>query len=98
MPRPEDAAPESGAENLAIGALTFIAADPELLHRFLALTGLQPSEIRIAAREPGFLAGVLDFLMDHESILLTYATSINRSPSEFVSARNRLSQTGTDPG
>jgi len=95
MRHDDPAAPGAGAENLAIGALSFIAGDPELLHRFLALTGLQPSEIRVAAREPGFLAGVLDFLMDHESILLTYATSINRSPKEFVSARNQLSRTDT---
>jgi hypothetical protein len=93
MPHQNRVAPDAGAESLAIGALSFIADDPELLHRFLALTGLQPSEIRVAAREPGFLAGVLDFLMDHESILLTYATSIDRSPKDFVSARNSLSQT-----
>ena len=61
---------DAGAESLAIGALSFIASDPELLHRFLALTGLQPSQIREAARESGFLAGVLDFLMDHELSLI----------------------------
>ena len=82
--------PSSESEELAIGALAYIAGDPELLHRFLALTGLQPAEIRTAAQEPGFLAGVLDFLMDHESILITYATSINRSPQDFVAARRRL--------
>ena len=82
--------PDPDSEALAIGALAYIAGEPELLHRFLTLTGLQPSEIRSAAREPGFLAGVLDFLMDHESILITYATSINRSPQDFVAARHRL--------
>jgi hypothetical protein len=91
MIRDDRARPESDPETLAIGALTYIAGEPELLHRFLALTGLEPGEIRLAAREPGFLAGVLDFLMDHESILLTYATSIDRSPKDFISARERLS-------
>lgn len=87
--------PDSDSEILAIGALAYIAGEPELLHRFLALTGLQPSEIRSAAREPGFLAGVLDFLMDHESILITYAASINRSPKDFIAARNALSASNT---
>ena len=91
MAQPSPDVPESDSEILAIGALGYIAGEPELLHRFLALTGLQPSEIRSAAREPGFLAGVLDFLMDHESILITYAASINRSPKDFIAARNALS-------
>ena len=87
--------PDPDSEILAIGALAYIAGEPELLHRFLALTGLQPSEIRSAAREPGFLAGVLDFLMDHESILITYAASINRSPKDFITARDTLSPSTT---
>ena len=47
------------AEGLAIQALTFIAGDGERLGRFLAVTGIGPAEIRDAACEPGFLAGVL---------------------------------------
>jgi len=88
---------QADAENLAVAALSFIAGEPELLRRFLDLTGLNPPEIRSAACEPGFLAGVLDFLMDHESILLTYATSIGRSPNDFVMARNTLSGSGAYP-
>jgi hypothetical protein len=90
-------APQADAENLAVTALAFIAGEPELLRRFLDLTGLNPSEIRSAACEPGFLAGVLDFLMDHESVLLTYATSIGRSPNDFVMARNSLSASSEYP-
>ena len=54
------------AEALAIQALGFVAADPVLLPRFLALTGIEASEIRRAAAEPGFLAGVLNFLLAHD--------------------------------
>ena len=52
-------APEA-AERLAIQALTFIAQNGERLGRFLAITGISLSEIRAAAQEPGFLAGVLE--------------------------------------
>ena len=45
------------AEAIAISALRFIAADTELLPRFLAITGIEASSIRRAASEPGFLAG-----------------------------------------
>jgi Protein of unknown function (DUF3572) len=44
------------AETIAIEALGFVAADPELLPRFLAITGIEAQSIREAAREPGFLA------------------------------------------
>ena len=54
------------AEALAVTALGFVAADPELLPRFLALTGIDGAQVRKAAQEPGFLAGVLDFILAHE--------------------------------
>ena len=61
--RPDSmAASGQAAEQLAIAALGFIAAEPERLGRFLALTGIGPDSIRAAAREPQFLAGVLDHL------------------------------------
>jgi len=50
------------AEGLAIQALAFVAGDSERLGRFLAVTGIGPAEIRTAAREPGFLVGVLDYI------------------------------------
>ena len=82
----------SDAEMVAINALAFIAGEPELLDRFLALTGLDPAEIRQSAAEPGFLVGVLDFLMDHESFLLVYAASNNWPPDRIKAARNALSE------
>ncbi|MGA7973300.1 MAG: DUF3572 domain-containing protein, partial [Pseudolabrys sp.] len=57
------------AETVAIQALSFIAAEPERLGRFLGITGIGPAQIREAAREPGFLAGVLDYLAGDERLL-----------------------------
>ncbi len=51
------------AEALAIAALSFLAAEPERLGGFLALTGIGPESIRDAAGEPHFLAGVLDHVV-----------------------------------
>src|SRR5262249_36350748 len=53
---------QAGAGGLAVAALGFIAAEPERLGRFLALSGIGPDSIRAAAREPQFLAGVLDHI------------------------------------
>ncbi len=86
-----DPVANSDAEMVAVKALAFIAGEPELLDRFLALTGLDPAEIRHSAAEPGFLIGVLDFLMDHESFLIVYATSIDWPPERIRAARDALS-------
>ncbi|MGH6761496.1 MAG: DUF3572 domain-containing protein [Phyllobacterium sp.] len=78
------------AETLAVHALAFIASDPELLPRFLSLTGIQASDIRIAAREPGFLAGVLQFYLSHEPTLLRFCEENALDPSRFQLALQKL--------
>ena len=75
------------ATNLAIEALSFIATEPEELDRFLALTGIEPGSIREAAREPGFLLGVLDFLANDERLLLAFANQSGLAPEDFGLAR-----------
>src|SRR4029077_4599899 len=58
------------AESLAVQALAFLAAEPEQLGRFLAITGIGPDGIRSAAREPQFLAGVLESVAGDEPLLV----------------------------
>jgi Protein of unknown function (DUF3572) len=60
-------------ENLAVQALGLLAQDPEQLGRFLAATGIGPDQIRRSAADPSFLAGVLDFVMGDEKLLLAVA-------------------------
>jgi hypothetical protein len=60
------------AEAVAVAALGFVASDPELLPRFLAITGIEAHAIRRAAAEPGFLAGVLQFVFAHEPTLMRF--------------------------
>ncbi len=76
---------------LAIQALGFIAEDPERLTRFLGMTGIPAERMRAAAREPGFLAGVLEHMLGEESLLLAFAASSGIDPAEVVRARGALS-------
>ena len=78
------------AEALAIAGLGFIAADPELLPRFLALTGIEASSIRAAAREPGFLAGVLNFILGHEPTLHRFAEHAGTAPETVAASLRAL--------
>ncbi|MBL8581459.1 MAG: DUF3572 domain-containing protein [Rhizobiaceae bacterium] len=78
------------AEQIAIQALGFVAGDAVLLPRFLALTGITASAIRQAARQPGFLAGVLDFVLAHEPTLLEFAEAAGLPAGRVIEARRAL--------
>lgn len=77
---------QSAAEQLAIQALTYLAGDEERLGRFLAVTGLGPDQIRAAAGESGFLAGVLDYLCHDETLLTGFASEAGIDPGDIGKA------------
>ena len=81
---------DTGPEVVAIAALGWIAGKDEMLSRFLALTGIEASQIRQAAGEPGFLAGVLDFLLAHEPSLMAFCNETGTDPETVQRARERL--------
>jgi hypothetical protein len=78
------------AEAIAIGALGHIAADPDTLGRFLALTGLGPETLRRAAADPAFLARVLDYVAEDEKLLLAYASASGHAPESILAAHHAL--------
>ncbi len=85
------------AEAVAAAALGFIAGDPALLPRFLALTGIDPGAIRRAAAEPGFLTGVLSFVVAHEPTLLAFADQSGLEPGRIAAAFDVLGSGSPGP-
>ena len=75
---------------LAVDVLTWIAENDELMSRFLALSGLSADNLREAAAEPGFLAGVIGFLMSHEPTLLSYCEDRGVAPESVARAWRAL--------
>ena len=86
----ETAAVES-ADAPAIASLGWLAGEPELLSRFLSLTGVLPSDVRHAMDDPGFRAGLVDFLMAHEPTLLDFCAATGTPPETVVAAHAVLS-------
>src|SRR5262245_62375453 len=86
-----DPAGRQRAEQLAVQALGYIAGEPEQLGRFLALSGLGPETIRTAARDPRFLAGVLDYLAGDERLLSAFAGHAGVTPQQVMQAHGILS-------
>jgi len=78
------------AEMLAIAAFAFITEEPERLGAFLSMTGIGPEDIRQAARDPGFLGGVLDHMLADESLLIAFADSAGIDPADIARARRAL--------
>lgn len=77
-------------EDIAIRALVWIAGNAPMLHRFLDLSGIDASQIREAAKEPAFLAGVLTFILAHEPTLNEFAEAENLHPSVVAQALKSL--------
>ncbi len=77
-------------EDIAIRALGWIAGNEPMLHRFLDLSGIDASQIRQAAQEPAFLAGVLTFILAHEPTLNEFAEAENLHPSVVGKALRSL--------
>ena len=90
MTQSSDNTMNSDHESIAIGALSWIASDGELMTRFLGLTGIEPDQIRQVASEPGFLAAVLDFLLAYEPTLNRFCEDNGIEPKAVARARQRF--------
>ena len=77
------------ADTLAVTILAWLAGQPELMGRFLALSGLEADQLRRVAREPGFSAGLTGFLMNHEPTLMAFCGN-NGIDVEFVQSCHHL--------
>lgn len=78
------------AQALAIAALGWIASDGEQINRFMSITGIEADAIRDASAEPGFLAGVLEFLMGHEPTLMRFCEDNAIAPDQIAAAHRAL--------
>lgn len=78
-------------ETIAVRVLERLAADPERIGRFLALTGLDPGSLRSAASRPDFLPAVLDHVVSDEALLVEVAAEAGLRPEAIAVAQQRLS-------
>jgi len=78
------------SRSLAVSALTFLAADPERLRRFLDMTGLGPHNLRNAAEDPAFHGSVLEYLVADEQLLIRFAADAGLKPEAVARAHQAL--------
>jgi hypothetical protein len=78
------------AEAIAAEALAFLAEDADRLGRFLALSGLAPTDIRAQLNDAVFLGGVLDFVLGDDRLIVALAERLGLPPETPAAARRLL--------
>jgi hypothetical protein len=88
--RPKREFSAATAQETAILALGFLAADPERLERFLALTGLSPPDVPDLLRNGVLHLATLDHIAADEPLLLAFAAAHDLPPETVALARRAL--------
>jgi zinc transporter ZupT len=78
------------AEAMAVRILGFLASDSSRLESFLRVSGMEPHEVRQAAESAGFLAGVMDYALQDEKLLLSFCESEGIDPALIGQLRRSL--------
>lgn len=81
-------------EILALQALGWVLQDEDRAQRLLALTGLDPRELRSGLEDPAMLSSLLGFLANHEPDLVACAESIGVPPEKLGAAAQYLNNPG----
>jgi hypothetical protein len=79
-------------ETLAIHAVTYLLSDARTRDGFLGSTGLEESAIRAGLENISFLAGVLEYLLNREDLLLEFCKQYDYPPEMPAKALHALSQ------
>lgn len=78
------------SEILGLQALAYIAGDEKTLSWLMAETGVSPADIGKVKDPNEILAGVLDFVLSHEDILIEFCEQQNIAPTSLARARRFL--------
>jgi hypothetical protein len=79
------------ATGYAIDALMWLAKNQQSLELFLSASGANAEDLRVRAKDPEFLAFVLDFFMTSDKLITSLSEEINISPEQLDMARSTLS-------
>ncbi|MEQ9040578.1 MAG: DUF3572 domain-containing protein [Silicimonas sp.] len=81
---------QDSAELLAIEALSWLVGNDDLLPVFLGASGASENDLRQRAKDPDFLASVLDFLLMDDAWIAEFCASADYNPEFPMRARAAL--------
>lgn len=78
------------ARIIALAFMNFLLGEPSELERFVALTGMDIETIQNSIHSTAFQFSLLEYLLQNESLLLTFCTRDNISPEKIMPAAATL--------
>ena len=87
---------QEAAETLALQALGWLLSQPEELGGFLSASGAAPGDLAHLARDPVFLAALVDYLLETDDRVLACTKDLGLPPTALGEARQGL-PSGRDP-
>ncbi len=81
---------QNEAETIALNVLSFLMGDDERRERFMSLSGMEMETLRKDASDPAFLAGILDYLLQDETLIYMFADAYKITPGLPANARRAL--------
>ena len=84
------------AETLALEALAYLASDERRLGALLAQAGWTLPELRAGVSDPLVLAGILDFVLGDERLVVGFCEASGCSPEAPMRARRALPGSSID--
>jgi hypothetical protein len=87
---------QEAAEVTALQALAWIVSQPEELGAFLGATGASATDLAQSARDPRFLAALIDHILETDARVLACAADLGLPPTALAEARRGLPG-GQDP-
>ncbi|MGH1368666.1 MAG: DUF3572 domain-containing protein [Maritimibacter sp.] len=81
---------QESAETIGLQALGWLASNDELLPVFLGSTGGDIDQLRAGARDPEFLAAVLDFLTMNDAWVVEFCDTVGLGYQKPLEARMAL--------
>lgn len=80
------------AETIALQGLAFLAANPDALERFLALSGMGMETLRAQAAERGTLRAVVDYILTDDTLITELCGALDITPQQLHFASHLLGQ------
>ncbi len=90
MVKTHERMPKEAAETLALKGLAYLMSLSEDRDRFLALSGVEPADLRDRAGDPELLVAVLDFLLMNEALLTDFCDGEPATSRDIHMARHVL--------
>jgi hypothetical protein len=81
---------QEAAETIALRLLAFVTDEGDRAMAFLAASGLAPADLAARAGDPTVLAGVVDFVLQDDALVIAAAAAVDLRPEQMAAVRRAL--------